>query len=261
MSGSCALVTGASTGIGEAFARRLASDGRGLVLVARNQERLNELAEQLRRAHGVEVEVLPADLGDEAGLAKVRQRLEDSAVPVELLVNNAGYTTYGGFTDLPIDGEVGQVHLHVRAAVQLTHTAARNMRSRRRGGVINVSSAASFQPGPGLATYTATKAFLMSFSESLHEELRTEGVTVTCVCPGYTRTELQQRAHVDMSHLPGLMWQSAEHVARVGLAGHARGRALVVPGAVNRAMAVASRFTPRPVSRRLAALLLQRRDG
>ena len=230
-------------------------------MVARNEAWLDELAERLRRDHGVEVEVLPADLGDEAGLAKVRKRLEDSVNPVELLVNNAGYTTYGGFADLPIGGEVGQVDLHVRAAVQLTHAAARNMRTRGRGGVINVSSAASFQPGPGLATYTATKAFLMSFSESLHEELRAEGVGVTCVCPGYTRTELQQRARVDMSHLPGLMWQSADQVARVGLAGHARGRALVVPGMVNRAMAVASRFTPRPVSRRLAARLLQRRDG
>lgn len=252
-------MTGASSGIGTAFARRLAASGHGLVLVARNEERLARFAGELRSGYGIEVEVLCADLSDPDELAEVEQRVGDETLPVDLVINNAGYTTYGDFADIGVEGEAGQVDLHVRATLRLTHVAARRMRKQGQGGVINVSSAAAFQPGPGLATYTSTKAFIVSFSESLHEELRADGVTVTCVCPGYTRTELQERADVDMSHLPNLMWQSADEVARSGLDGHARGRAVVVPGLVNRVMAVSARLMPCALTRRAAAKLLRQR--
>lgn len=259
MSRSLALVTGASSGIGVAFARRLAAAGTGLVLVARNEARLSSFAQELRNAHGVDVEILSADLSDPADLGKVEQRVGDATVPVDLVVNNAGYTTYGEFAELRVGDEAGQVDLHVRATLRLTHAAARRMRKQGPGGIVNVSSAAAFQPGPGLVTYTGTKAFIVSFSESLHEELRGDGVTVTCVCPGYTRTELQRRADVDMSHLPNVMWQSADEVARAGLDGHARGRAVVVPGLVNRVMAASSRLMPRALARKAAAKLLRQR--
>ncbi len=225
--------------------------------MARNEARLSNFAQQLRNEYGVDVEVLTADLSDPAGLGHVEQRISDGMIPVDLVINNAGYTTYGDFAELGVEDEVGQVDLHVRATLRLTHAAVRRMRQQGSGGVINVSSAAAFQPGPGLATYTGTKSFIVSFSESLHEELRGDGVTVTCVCPGYTRTELQERADVDMSHLPNLMWRSADEVARTGLDGHARGRAVVIPGLVNRVMAASSRIMPRALTRKVAAKLLR----
>lgn len=242
-----------------AFARQLAATGTGLVLVARDEARLSGLAQELRTTHGVAVEVLAADLGYPADLDKVEQRVSNETAAINLLINNAGYTTYGDFADLDVEDEAGQVDLHVRTTLRLTHAAAHRMKKHGRGGIVNVSSAAALLPGPGLATYTGTKAFIVSFSESLHEELRAHGVTVTCVCPGHTRTELQRRADVDMSHLPNLMWQSAEQVARAGLGGHTRGRPLVVPGLVNRAMAFSSRILPRALVRRVSARVLRQR--
>ncbi|MGH3344546.1 MAG: SDR family NAD(P)-dependent oxidoreductase [Carbonactinosporaceae bacterium] len=257
MSGSRALVTGASSGIGEAFARQLARTGSGVVLVARNEGRLRELAGEISAAHGVDAEVLPADLRDVEQLAAVERRAGSTDDPIDLLVNNAGYLTCGSFHGLDVEEETGQVDVHVRATLRLTHAATGPMSKRGRGGVINVASTAAFQAAPGLATYAAAKAFVLSFSEALHEELRGHGVTVTCLCPGFTRTELQQRADADMGHVPGLMWQTPDEVARTALRGHAGGRAVVVPGAVNRALAASARVVPRPVSRKVAARVMR----
>jgi short-subunit dehydrogenase len=258
MAEGAALITGASSGIGNAFARLLAAQGRALVLVARNDARLRALAEELSAAWSVDVETLPADLRQRDGLDRVCRRLADESAPVHVLVNNAGYTTYGQFLELPVDEEAGQVELHVLAPLRLTHTAARAMAARRSGQILNVASTAGLQPGPGLASYAASKAALVSLSESLHEELRPLGITVTCLAPGYTRTELQTRAGADAAAIPRFLWQDADAVAAAGLRGLQRCRPLVVPGAVNRLTAVALRLAPRRVARRSAGRLVSR---
>jgi hypothetical protein len=247
-----ALVTGASSGIGEEFARQLAAGGWNLVVVARDKVRLDLLAGDLRRRYGIRVEVLGADLRDPAGVEAVERRLTTTVGPVDLLVSNAGYATYGGFRDLELDDELGQVELHVSATLRLTHTAVRAMADRAGGGIITVASAAVFRPAPGRATHTATKAFVLSLSESLHREVRPYGVTVTCVCPGHTRTELRRRAGMPMAHLPRPLWQTPPQVVRAALDGHARGRAVVVPGLLNKVLALAARVAPRAVGAAVA---------
>lgn len=242
-----ALVTGASAGIGEAFARELAARGHALVLVARDDARLGRLAATLP----ADCEVLPADLADGDALARVEARL-GAEPPVDLLVNNAGVGTYGRFVDLDVDGEEHEVRVNALAVVRLAHAAARSMTARGSGAIVNVSSLSGYQPIPGNATYAATKAFVTSFGEALHAELRPLGVRVTTVCPGYTHTEFHARAGVDPRRVPELLWQDPEAVARAALDALERGRAVCVPGVLNRAAAVLSPRAPRILSRKVA---------
>jgi len=248
-----ALVTGASSGIGRAFAVSLAASGTGLVLVARRRDRLDDLAAELRAAHGTEVEVLTADLTDHDDLAGVEFRLGDEARPVDLLVNNAGFATSGRFVDLPVDGEVTEIRLNVVAPVRLTRAALPGMIARGHGGVVNVSSIAALQPLPHWATYAATKAYLTSFSEAVHEEVRGHGVTVLALMPGFTHTEFHGHAGVPPVGIPGALWMDAEEVVSSALRALHRRRASRVPGLLNRAVATASRLTPRTLSRRILA--------
>ena len=252
-----ALVTGASSGIGTAVARRLAAEGASLVLVARSADRLEALAAELADAHGVDVEVLPADLADPARLAEVEARVAATAAPVELLVNNAGFGFDGTFGDVPVDDETAEIAVNVVAPMRLSHAAARRMRSSGWGGILNVSSVASFQPGPGGANYAATKAYVTSLTLALHEELSSTGVHVTCLCPGLTRTEFQDRGGFDVS-APGFAWQDADQVAAAGLDGVAGNRALVVPGAVNTAIHWGTRVLPGAVTRKVAGVVTDR---
>ena len=249
-----ALVTGASVGIGEQFARVLAERGHDLVLVARDRARLEALAKELGTERGVQCEVIAADLTDSRQLATVEARVAS----VDVLVNNAGFGTTGRFHEIDLDAEDREIRLNVLALVRLTHAAASAMAGRGAGGILNVASVAAFQPGPGNATYAATKAYVLSFSEAVHEELRGSGVSVTCLCPGFTRTEFQRRAGFDESQVPGFMWQSADVVARAGLDGLARSRAVVVPGALNKAAATATRLAPHGITRRAASLVIRR---
>ncbi len=251
-----ALVTGASSGIGRALAVQLAADGSDLIVVARRRDRLEALAEDLSSAHGVDVDVLVADVTDDEQLATVEDRLLNGGPPVDLLVNNAGRGGQGRFADLPIDHQESQIRLNVLAPVRLTHAALPSMLARGAGGVLNVSSIAGLQPIPNLATYTATKAFLSSFSHSLHEEVRRRGVTVTNLLPGFTRTEFHQAASISRSIVPGLAWMSADAVARAGLEAVARGRAQCVPGLGYRILTGISALTPWAVSRRLLGAVL-----
>jgi short-subunit dehydrogenase len=234
-----ALVTGASSGIGASFARALDARGYSLLLVARRRERLEALAATLRRA-----EVLTADLGDEAEVARVAAHAQ-SLGDVELVVNNAGYATNGDFFALDDAREVAMVKLNALAPMLLAQKLVPQMIARKSGGVINVASIAAFQPVPYMATYGATKSFLLSWSEALSYELRTTGVRVTCVCPGPTATEFFEVAAVDpmMAKLPHVM--SADEVVARTLDAFDDGRAVLVPGLINWLTAFVTRIFPR----------------
>src|SRR5437879_1896729 len=213
MAQNVALVTGASSGIGEALARRLARDGRSLVLVARRADRLESLAEALRAEHGVEAHVLAQDLLQAGAVQAVLAEVERRGLTVEWVVNNAGFGTGGRFDQRPVGHELEEVRLNVEALVEFTGRCLPGMVARRRGSVMNIASMAAFGPMAYSATYGATKAFVLSFSEAIAAELRGTGVQVLCVCPGFTRTEFQEKAHIDASAVPGFFWMSAEEVA------------------------------------------------
>lgn len=255
---STALVTGASVGIGRAFAEHLAARGDDLVLVARDVTRLEQVAGDLSRAHGVAVEVLPADLLDRAALTAVEARLVAADRPVDLLVNNAGFGTYGRFADLDVDHEVDEVELNVVALVRLTHAALRAMEARAAGAIVNVASVAAYQPTPVSATYGATKAFVHSFTHAVREEARASGVHVMLVCPGYTRSEFHDRAGFRPTGVPELVWQSADAVAGAALRDLDRGRAVSIPGFFNQAAAALSSAAPAGVTRRVAGVFIKR---
>ena len=252
-----ALVTGASSGIGAAFARRLAADGSDLVVVARRRDRLEELARELGSAHGVTVETLVADLSDPEPLATVEARLADTDRPVDLLVNNAGAGGHGLYAALPVDGVEDMVRLNLLAPARLTSAALPGMVARGSGGIVNVSSISGEQPIPFVATYSATKAFLTSLSESLHDELRDKGVSVTAVLPGFTRSEFHDRADMGRS-MPGFFWMTSKEVAEAALVAVERGKAICVPGLGYRALVVLSRHAPRGLVRRVAGMVGRR---
>ncbi|HEV2760122.1 MAG TPA: SDR family oxidoreductase [Acidimicrobiales bacterium] len=252
-----ALVTGASSGIGRAIAVQLAVDGSHLIVVARRRDRLEALAEELRAAHGVKVDVLVADVTVPEQLAAVEDRLRDGAAPVDLLVNNAGAGGQGAFAEIPLEWQESQIRLNVLAPVRLTHAALEQMLPRGRGGVLNVSSIAGLQPMPNVATYAATKAYLSSFSHALHEEVRHKGVSVTALLPGFTRTEFHDAGGMNRSIVPGPAWMSAEVVARSALRAVARGRAQCVPGLLYRVLTGISNVTPWSVSRRVLGAVLR----
>jgi short-subunit dehydrogenase len=252
-----ALVTGASSGIGESIARKLGKAGVGMVLVARRKDRLDAIAAQYPN-----VEVIVADLTTDAGLAAVLERLRDDTRPViDLVVNNAGFGTSGPFADADPERLSREISLNINALTRISHEAVRNMRPRGRGYLLNVSSIASFQPGPDLAVYAATKAFVTSLTEALHEELRGSGIRVTALCPGLTRTEFQSVSNTSglESNFPEFVWMSADDVARDGLRAVADGKALCVPGLVNKSLATVSTFTPRGLARRIAGLATRMR--
>lgn len=244
-----AWVTGASTGIGAAFARRLARDQYDLALVARSRDRLDALAAELREASGVSADVVPADLTVAAQLQRVAAAIADDD-GLELLVNNAGFGTVGPFAELDPDREEEEIRLNVVALTQLTRAALPGLIQRGRGGIINVSSMAAFQPTPHNATYGATKAFVNSFTEAIHEELRGTGVQVQALCPGFTRTEFQDRAGIDASGIPSFAWMTAEAVADASLAALQRGTVVFVPGIGNRLLTTAATAMPRSIVRR-----------
>ena len=248
-----ALITGASSGIGEAFARQLAKRGHDLVIVARRRERMEKLAAELSEAHGVEGEVVEADLADDSAVATVEERLRRG--DIDLLVNDAGFGTRGEFAGLPLARELEELDVNVRALMRLTHAALGPMVGRGRGAVINVASTGAFQPVPHMATYAATKAFVLHFSEALHEEVKGKGVTVTCLCPGAVKTEFHQVAGVDESRLRA--WKSVDAVVESALKAVAARRAITVPGALNVSLVAAVKLMPRFVARRIAGSLFK----
>ena len=231
VAGRTAVVTGASSGIGTAYARRLAADGYDLVLVARRKDRLEELAEELKARHGAEAEIVAADLAVDADLRKVEERIS-RAGDLEFLVNNAGFGTRGLFFQAPVEGQDRMHRLHVLAAVRLSHAALAGMVARGKGNLVNVSSVAAFGQSPGNAGYCATKAWMNSFTEGLYLDLAAIGspVKVQALCPGYTLTEFHDTSGIGRDHVPVGWWTSAEDVVADSLRGLARGKPVVVPG-------------------------------
>jgi uncharacterized protein len=245
-----ALVTGASSGIGAAIAAELASRGFSLVLVARREERLRSLATELSSEHGIDAEIVGADLGDEDERNRLADELRTRGRTVEVLVNNAGFGHQADFATSPRERMVEMVRVNVEAVVDLTSRFVGPMVERGRGSVINIASLGAFQPLPGSAVYGASKAFVLSFSEAVRTELRGSGVTVTAVCPGPVRTEFTSAAGVPgvEDRTPGVVWMSAEDIARHAVDGAAHDKRVVVPGVLNRAGALAGQHSPRAVA-------------
>ncbi|MEP6598476.1 MAG: SDR family oxidoreductase [Actinomycetota bacterium] len=246
---STALVTGATAGLGAAFARALAKDSHDLVLVARDESRLESAKVALEDQFGVGVAVLPADLTTDAGCGAVAARLSSTEKPVETLINNAGIGTYRPFGVAELAREESMLDLNVRAVLRLTHASVRAMQSRGRGLIINVSSVASFVPRGSNATYSASKAWVTMFSEALAVQVAGSGVIVSALCPGFTRTEFHERAEADMSAVPGWMWLDADAVVAQGLADARAGKPVSVPSAKYKALVGTARHIPRPLLR------------
>jgi short-subunit dehydrogenase len=246
-----ALVTGASSGIGAELARQLARRHHGVTLVARREDALRELAEELAHAHGVRAEVLATDLADADARATLPSRLESLGLTPDILVNNAGFSTTGPVQRADRGRELAMVRTDVEAVVDLCTLFVPGMTTRRRGAVLNTASTAAFQPLPGQAGYGASKAFVLSYSRALGAELRGSGVTVTALCPGPVRTGFIEAAGMSddeaTESLPGFMWVPAEDVAAAAIEGLAAGRPVVIPGLANRAAAHAAALLPKRV--------------
>jgi short-subunit dehydrogenase len=252
------LVTGASSGIGEEFARSYAERGHNVTIVARRVDRLEQLAEQIRARHGVEVTVLGADLETARGRTAVSRVLRDRAP--WLLINNAGFGSRGRLTDLDAARERGEVQVNVVALHELTVAALPGMVRERAGGVLNVASTAAFQPLPYMTTYGATKAFVLNFTEALAEELKGTGARAMVLCPGPVRTEFDQVAGVeDYMEIAKPMTMSVERCVSTAMKAFDRGRTICVPGALNAVLAQGPRLTPRIAVRKLSGQIFQPR--
>lgn len=245
-----ALVTGASAGLGVDFARQLSKRGHRLVLVARRKERLEALAKELGKARAVAL-----DLSKKDATAKLMADLQASGEVVDLLVNNAGFGLIGWFAELDAERQRQMIDLNVGALTDLCRAVAPGMIQRGSGAILNVASTAAFQPGPKMAVYFATKSFVLSLSEALHEELKPHGIKVSCLCPGPTRTEFGEVAGFGGNGLSDRMAMDSPAVVRAGLEGLDRNKAVVVPGLANKIGASGTRFAPRSVVRKIAGAI------
>lgn len=245
------LVTGASSGIGLELAKCFAADKSNLVLVARTTDALEKLAAELRLTHGVEAHIVTADLSLPESPAKIFSELKGRGINVDVLVNNAGFGLHGSFVDLPLKRQLEIVQVNIVALVDLTGLLLPGMLQRKRGGILNVGSVAGFLPGPHMAVYYASKAFVMSFSEALHEELRGTGVAVTNLCPGATESNFSQVARGKHTRARRSKKMSAAAVAIAGQRAFRRNQSICVPGATNKFLASAPRTLPRAIVRRL----------
>jgi uncharacterized protein len=244
-----ALVTGASAGLGEEFARQLSAQGKRLVLVARRKERLDALAAELGNAR-----VVAADLSQPGAPAGLMADIANHDETVELLVNNAGFGLAGRFAELDEARQREMIDLNCGALTELAHAVLPGMIDRNSGGILNVASTAAFQPGPGMTVYFASKAFVLSFSEALHDEVKRHGVRVSCLCPGPTRTEFRSVSGFDPKGRLGKISADSQSVVRAGLRGLEHNRAVVVPGVANKIIAQVHRVFPRAVMRRAARM-------
>jgi len=239
-----ALITGSTAGIGAAFARRLAADGHNLVLVARNTQRLGEQATELHDRHGIEAEVLTADLATDKGIDTVAARLADRKNPVDLLVNNAGFGNKGRYLDVSMADELKMLKVHCEAVLRLTSAATEAMRERGRGGVVNVASVAAFVPR---GTYGASKAWVVQFTQGAAKDLAGSGVRLMALAPGFVRTEFHERAGMGTDNIPNWMWLDADKLVAAALADLARGKSLSIPDPRYKALMGLVKITPQAV--------------
>jgi short-subunit dehydrogenase len=245
-----ALITGASAGLGVEFARQLRERGHRLVLAARRQDRIEELANELGDARAVAI-----DLSKKDAAAKLMADVDAAGEQVEILVNNAGFGLIGRFAELDAKRQRQMIDLNVGTLTDLCRAVAPQMMARKSGGIINVASTAAFQPGPNMAVYFATKAFVLSLTEALHEELKPHGVHVTCLCPGPTRTEFGEVAGFNGNGMFERVAMEAPEVVQAGLEALDRNRAVAVTGIANKIGAASTRFAPRSVVRKIAGAI------
>lgn len=250
---SYVVITGASAGIGECFARALAAEKQNLILVARREERLNTLAAELKQQHGVDAIVLKADLADGDGAEALARQITEGGWALSGLINNAGFGDRGAFADLALERQLSMLQVNVTSLVSLTWQLLPSLRKQPGSFVINVASTAAFQAGPNMAIYYATKAFVLSFSEALHEELKGSGIAVSALCPGATDSEFAQEANMTDTKLFKAGTMTAEAVVKQSLA--QRRKAIVIPGLRNLLMVWSGKLSPRTVTRRLAGWL------
>jgi uncharacterized protein len=253
-----ALITGASSGIGLDFAHKFAEEGYHVVLVARSRGKLEQLAAELTQKHGITAHVLPADLTDPHAPQALVEQLASQGITVDVLVNNAGFAGYGLFHELDTREQIDMIQVNITALTHLTRLLLPGMVARKAGKVLNVASTASFQPGPLMAVYYATKAYVLHFSEAINNELEGTGVSVTALCPGPTTSGFQARAAMQEARIVqgGLM--DSRTVVEAGYAGLMAGKPLVIPGFRNRALAFATRFVPRTQVTRMARSIQER---
>jgi len=241
-----ALITGASSGIGLEFARIFAKNKSDLVLVARSAEKLNELAEELSKAHNIKVKVLAKDLADKNASAEIKAELNKEKIEIEYLINNAGFGGYGLFNETDLKKENDMIQVNVTSLVELSKFFVKEMVKRNSGRILNIASTAAFQPGPLMSIYYATKAFVLSLSEAMAYELRDTNVTVTCLCPGPTKSNFQNAANINESGLvKGRKIPSSYDVALFGYNAMMKGEYIAIEGFMNKLMAFGVRFMPR----------------
>ena len=253
-----ALITGASAGIGRELAKLFAKGGYSVVLAARNGARLDQFADELQRQFTISVKAFALDLGSASAPQFLFDQVERENIGIDVLVNNAGYGKLGAFADVALEESLGQIELNITALTHLTKLFLGPMLERKSGKILNVASTAGFQPGPLMAVYYATKAYVISFSEALANELRGSGVTVTCLCPGATDTEFQKRAGTEETLLFKLRPMTAKAVAQDGYRALMKGKPLVIPGLKNWLVAESLRITPRRVVTAVSRRLIER---
>src|SRR6266566_7342818 len=255
-----ALITGASTGIGYALSKCFAADHHNLVLVARQEQKLKQVAEELQGQYGVSVKVIATDLARPESPQKIAEEIRRESLRIDYLVNNAGFGLGGKFAETDLTVELEMMQVNMVALAHLTKLFLPEMLAHGAGKILNVASTAAFQPGPLMAVYYATKAFVLSFTEAIANELAGTGVTVTCLCPGPTPTGFQARARMEGSQLlrAGLMLDAAT-VARIGYEGMLRGKTIVIPGLKNRLIVQAVRLSPRGFVTRMVRRIMERR--
>lgn len=252
------LITGASAGIGATFAKQLAAQGQHLILLARRQDRLQQLADQLSASHQIKVQTIVADLTSTDACEDVAQQITSQDWPLSGLINNAGFGQLGEFAEADLDRQLQMIQLNVTCVVALTHRLIPHLKRNSNaadGFIINVASTAAFQAGPNMAVYYASKAFVLSFSEALHEELKPQGISVSALCPGATQTEFAQTADMTNTLLFKLSVMEADDVVKKSLCN--KKSAIVIPGWLNLLSAYSAKWTPRLVTRKIAAWLQQ----
>jgi hypothetical protein len=254
------LITGASSGIGEVFARKLAARGDNVLLVARSEDKLMTLCNELGRINSIRAQYVAMDLSQPDAPARLVAEAQKRDLEIDLLINNAGFGSMGDFTKLDLARELNMIDLNIRALVELTHRFLVPMRERKRGAIINVASTAGFQPVPFMATYAATKAFVLSFSEALWEENRPYGIKVMALCPGVTETGFFEAAHMEQRP-PGRIIQTAEDVVETALRGLKRGKSHIISGWANFLMIESERLVPRSFVARMAGKVLRKEHG